>query len=175
MKAIVLRVALMAAATAAAFTGGLLAASRHLLLPAVVLLAALGTVACDERLADITGPSPNLKPAFSSIAAEILETTGSNGRQACTACHTNVGRTPAAGLNLLSGAAYNALVGVPSSQKPGLKLVSPGDPDGSYLVHKLEGTPGIVGRQMPRNGPPYLTSGEILVIRRWIALGAKND
>jgi len=28
---------------------------------------------------------------------------------------------------------------------------------------------------MTRGGPPYLTDGQLLVLRRWIALGAKND
>jgi hypothetical protein len=175
MKPMVVRVALMAAATAAAFAGGVLAVARHLLLPAVLLLAALGATACDEKLRDVTGPSSNLQPTFSSIQAEIFDKAGANGSQACTACHTNVGRTPTSGLNLTPGNAYAALVNVASAEKPALMRVLPGDPDNSYVIHKLEGTPAIVGRQMPRNGPPYLTSGEILVIRRWIALGAKND
>ena len=33
---------------------------------------------------------------------------------------------------------YGALVGVMSRQKPGAILVVPGDPDASYLIHKLE-------------------------------------
>jgi hypothetical protein len=70
---------------------------------------------------------------------------------------------------------YEALVGVASRQKPGAILVIPGDPDGSYLVQKLEGHSGIVGLQMPRNGPPYLTLGQMLAIRRWIELGAPNN
>jgi hypothetical protein len=53
--------------------------------------------------------------------------------------------------------------------------VIPGDPDNSYLVQKLEGTQGIIGQRMPRTGGPYLTSGQMLVIRRWIQLGARND
>jgi hypothetical protein len=145
------------------------------LIPAVVLVAALAAAGCDEKLADVAGPSPNLTPTFSSISKEIFEASDSSGRAACTNCHTTVGRTPAGGLNLLSGAAYGALVNVNSTQKPTLKRVDPGNPDGSYLVHKLEGAPGIVGLRMPRNGPPFLTSGQMRVIRRWIELGAKND
>ena len=53
--------------------------------------------------------------------------------------------------------------------------VVPGDPENSYLIHKLEGRPGIVGVRMPQIGPPYLTDGQILVIKRWIELGARND
>ena len=51
----------------------------------------------------------------------------------------------------------------------------PGDPDNSYLIRKLEGAANITGARMPRNAGPYLTEGQMLVIRRWIALGAKND
>ena len=29
-----------------------------------------------------------------------------------------------------------------------------------------------VGRRMPNNGPPYLTDGQILILRRWITVGA---
>jgi hypothetical protein len=147
---------------------------RACLLPAVLVFAALAT-ACDEKLDTLTGPSPNLTPTFASIQKEIFETTDSSGRQACIACHTNVGRTPASGLNLLAGTSYTALVGVSSAEKAGETIVVPGNPDASYLVKKLEGDATITGRRMPRNGPPYLTSGQILVLRRWIQAGAKND
>ena len=33
----------------------------------------------------------------------------------------------------------------------------------------------IVGGRMPRGTGPFLTDGQMLVIRRWIELGAKND
>ena len=72
----------------------------------------------------------------------------------------------------MAGDVYAAMVDVPSRERPDLKLVAPGDPDASYLIHKLEGRAGIVGLRMPLNGPPYLTPGQILVIRRWIELGA---
>jgi hypothetical protein len=151
--------------------------SRHWLLPATFALAGLAFAAtgCDEKLSTVAGPSPDLTPTFSSISKEIFQTTDSAGRQACITCHTNVGRTPTGGLNLLPGPAYGALVGVSSVGKPGAVLVIPGDPDNSYLVQKLEGDSSIVGKRMPRSGPPYLTSGQLLVIRRWIQLGAKND
>ena len=56
-----------------------------------------------------------------------------------------------------------------------MKRVNPGSPDTSYMVHKLEGVPGIVGRRMPFNGPPYLTDGQIQIMRRWIELGAPRN
>jgi hypothetical protein len=54
--------------------------------------AALAASGCDERLRDVTGPSPDLVPTFSSIQAEIFETTDLAGRTACVTCHT--GRIP---------------------------------------------------------------------------------
>lgn len=128
--------------------------------------------ACDEKLSDLTGPTPNLNPTLSSINQNIIQSTDSAGRSACVLCHA--GPTPAGRLNL-SGDVYAALVNRPSSFKPGAILVVPGDPASSYLYQKLEGAPGIVGRRMPYNGPPYLTDGQIDVVERWIEEGAKNN
>ncbi len=138
----------------------------------LAILPVLAAAGCDEKLRDLTGPTPDLQVSFASIQSQIFQTADAAGRTACTNCHTNVGRSPAGGLNLLADFAYNALVNVPSRQKPGAVLVIPGDPDQSYLVQKLEGAPGIVGLRMPRNGPPHLTSGQMMVIRRWIQNGA---
>jgi len=52
--------------------------------------------------------------------------------------------------------------------------VVPGDANNSYLVQKLEGTPGIVGQRMPFNGGPFLTDGQMSILRRWIANGASR-
>jgi hypothetical protein len=71
--------------------------------------------------------------------------------------------------------AYANLVGVASRQKPALQRVAAGDPENSYLVHKLEGRADIVGQRMPRTAGPFLTEGQLMVMRRWIALGAPNN
>ena len=146
---------------------------RHLM-ASCVLVAIAASAACDEKLSDLTGATPNLQPTLSSIQREIFDTTDSAGRQACTNCHTDAGRTPPAGMVLRSGVAYSNLVGAASSGKPGATRVIPGDPENSYLIHKLEGRPGIVGTPMPR-GNALLSAGQILVIRRWIELGAPNN
>lgn len=135
----------------------------------------LASVACDQSLSSLAGPTPNLEPTFSSIQAQIFESTDSAGRRACVTCHTNVGRTPPAGLMLTHDAAYDQIVNVASTRKAGAVRVVPGDPDGSYLVHKVEGLPDIVGLRMPYSGPPYLTDGQILILKRWIALGAPRN
>ena len=143
---------------------------------AAALMLALAVAGCDEKLSDLTGPTPDLEPTFSSIQQNIFQTTDSAGRAACTNCHTTQdGRVPPVGMDLGSATAPSQLVNVPALNKPDAIRVIPGDPENSYLIHKLEGRPGIVGLRMPRSGPPYLTEGQILVIKRWIALGAPNN
>jgi len=147
--------------------------SRQLFL-AITL--AVGATACDESLSTLAGPTPDLEPTFSSIQKNIFETTDSAGRNACVNCHNNNGgRVPLGGLNLLHDVAYDQLVNVNSTQIPSLKRVNPGNPEDSYMVHKMEGRAGIVGRRMPFNGPPYLTDGQIQIVKRWIELGALRN
>lgn len=145
------------------------------LLFALVVTALSFVSACDEKLSDLAGPSPNLEPTFSSVQREILEARDAAGRAACIECHTDLGRTPSGGQNLRHDVAYGNLVDVPARGKPGAVRVIPGDPENSYIVQKLEGRPGIVGERMPRTGGPYLTPGQMLILKRWIELGAKND
>lgn len=144
---------------------------RSLRLIACIALALTGIAGCDEKLRDLTGPSPDLVPTFDSIQHEIFDTTDTAGRTSCVTCHTNVGRNPAGGLNLATDP-YAALVNVPSRGKPDTIRVVPGNVDASYLIQKLEGRTGIVGVRMPQNGPPYLTPGQMQVIKRWIETGA---
>jgi hypothetical protein len=139
------------------------------------LTAVVAGAGCDEKLSDFTGPTPNLEPTFSSISQDIFQAVDSSGRAACTQCHTTAGSRFTAGLNLEPSVAYANLVGVASTERPNLLRVAPGDPDGSYLIHKLEGRAGIVGERMPRTSGPFLTEGQMLVIRRWIELGAPNN
>ena len=74
----------------------------------LILLVALtiGTAACDQKLSTLAGPTPDLLPTFSSIQKDIFEATDSSGRTTCVTCHTNVGRNPAGGLNLLHRLIY---------------------------------------------------------------------
>jgi hypothetical protein len=135
----------------------------------------LTATACDQRLSSIAGPTPDLEPRFSSIQSQIFESSDSAGRRACISCHTNVGRNPSAGLMLTHDVAYDQIVNMPSTRKAGAIRVIPGDADNSYLVHKVEGLPDIIGVRMPFSGPPYLTDGQILILKRWIALGAPRN
>ena len=133
------------------------------------------SVGCDESLRDFAGPTPNLEPTFSSIQRDIFSARDVAGRAACTECHNVDGAILANNLNLTGPTAYVALVNAPSTGKPSAIRVVPGDPDASYLVQKIEGAPGIVGERMPRTGGPFLTPGQIAIIRRWIELGAANN
>src|SRR5688572_12630435 len=136
---------------------------------------AVAVAGCDESLRSVAGPTPDLEPRLSSIQRLIFEAPDSSGRAACSGCHTSIGRPPAAGLNLVGANAHSNIVGVASGGKPGAVRVVRGDPDNSYLMQKIEGRSGIVGERMPRTGGPYLTDGQVRIIRRWIELGALND
>ena len=147
----------------------------RILLLICVMAAGFAAAACDEKLSKLAGPTPNLEPTFASVQSQIFETTDSAGRVACTNCHTNIGRTPSGGMNLVHDLAYDQIVNVPSARKPGAMRIIPGDPENSYLVQKLEGRPGIVGLRMPFSGAPFLTDGQMLILKRWIAIGAPRN
>jgi hypothetical protein len=149
-------------------------ANLRMLGVAALVSAAVSVAACDERLTDLTGPTQNLTPTFSSIQRDIFESSDSSGRPDCTSCHNTQLARFNGGLDLTHAAAYSNLLNAASSDKPGAVRVIPGDPENSYLIHKLEGRPGIVGQRMPISGP-FLSPGQIAVIRRWIELGAAND
>lgn len=149
--------------------------TAHAVLFASFALCLVPSIACDEQLQDVAGPTPTLQPTLSSIQRNIFNASDATSRLACTQCHTNVGRNPSSGLNLVEGRSYLSLVGQPSVGKPGATLVVPGDPDNSYIIKKLEGAADIAGVRMPRGAGPFLSAGQISIIRRWIALGARND
>jgi methionine-rich copper-binding protein CopC len=90
----------------------------------------------------------------------------------CALCH--VGTNAPQGLRLDAGNSYALLVNVASAEVPGLMRVNPGNPDASYLVHKIQGN-ATVGARMPANGPPFLSQAQIDLIRGWIAAGAPQS
>jgi len=81
------------------------------------------------------------------------------------------------------GGTHAALVGVTSPENPTMKLVAPGDPANSYLMHKIDGdnctlkaecTNRDCGDTMPQQSD-LIDVPRRDTIRRWIAQGAKND
>ena len=131
------------------------------------LLLAIAAGACGSSPTTPTPPA-STAPTLTQIQTQIFD-------PGCGSCHTDVGRNPAAGLNLKAGSAFANLVGVASSGSPGAVRVIAGNANGSYIVQKLEGSAGIVGLRMPRNGPPYLTDAQVKFIRDWITAGALNN
>lgn len=94
---------------------------------------------------------------------------------ALSGCHA--GGSPARGLNLTEGQAYANIVGVSSVELASMNRIEPGEPDSSYLVHKIQGTQasvGGIGDRMPLIGC-CLSQAEIDVIRDWVAAGAENN
>ena len=92
----------------------------------------------------------------------------------CSVCHTGGGASLPASMNLTAGNTFASLVNVASVEQPALKRVAPNDPDNSYIVHKLEGSPGISGQRMPAGGP-FLDQPTIDQVRAWISQGALNN
>lgn len=148
---------------------------RRYIYALLITAAAAGAAACDENLSTIAGPdTPDLAPTFTSIQRDILDAGDPSGRRPCVACHTSNGRVPAGGLDLQTGDVHSRIVNGPSIRKPGAFLIVPGDPENSYIVHKVEGRPGIIGLRMPFNGP-FLSAGQIQILKRWIEIGAPKN
>jgi hypothetical protein len=68
------------------------------------------------------------------------------------------------------------IVGVKSTFRADLELVKPGEPDESFLVHKLEAfaASSEVGAPMPYRYRP-LNTHEVELLRQWIVEGAPNN
>ena len=94
-----------------------------------------------------------------------------------TACHEVGGEWPT---NDLSGDAYGAIVGVPSGQNSLMNYITAGDPDASYLWHKMNGTQidnGGSGLDMPKamvgeTDPAVVPQADLDTIECWILEGA---
>jgi len=91
---------------------------------------------------------------------------------AFSGCHG--GSSPAQGMDLQAGAAFNNIVNVASGENSSLDRIEPFDPDNSYLYLKVLGDPSISGSRMPR-GAPALSQSLLDLLRDWIERGAPND
>jgi hypothetical protein len=77
---------------------------------------------------------------------------------------------------------FDMNVNVDSMKEPGMKIIAPGDPEHSFLMHKMDGTlqcellkcGTACGGSMPLLAQPRPIEDRDKV-RRWIAQGAKND
>jgi hypothetical protein len=125
-----------------------------------------------ETPVDPSGGAPDVlvpTPSFSANVAPIFEKRCATG-----GCHSLA--THQAGLTLDPSAAYDALVGVPSSLRPGELRVRPAEPTRSWLVTMISADD--VARQgrsrMPLATHP-LTPNQIATIVRWIEQGAQRN
>ncbi len=103
-----------------------------------------------------------LAPTLASVQANVFNPS-------CIVCHS--GANAPQGLRLDAANSFTNLVGVSSREDSSFFRVSPGNPDRSYLIHKLEGT-ASVGEQMPFGGPP-IPQSTIDFVRQWITDGAQ--
>lgn len=111
--------------------------------------------------------APAVAPTLTQLQADIFTPI-------CSTCHTGTGSSLPGVQNLTAGNTYASIVDVTSIEDPTRKRVDPFDPDNSYLVLKIQGSPGISGVQMPASGGP-LTQAQIDEVRAWIAAGAQNN
>ena len=135
---------------------------------AVVLILFLAVAGCD-RGEDITGPDPSGDVTLARIQTEIFD-------QDCVGCHRGGSGAPG-GLDLSSAdESYDNMVNVPAfhEEATGRVRVVPNDPDASFLIHKLEGGPNLVGERMPFGGSA-LPAADIQMVRDWIAAGAPRQ
>lgn len=116
----------------------------------------------DPVLVELEGSVVPLVPDVPTLALEIQPIL--NDSCALVNCHVADG---AAGLILEPGRSFRELVGVPSTQVDE-SLVSPGEPESSYLLEKL--LEPRIGARMPIGN--RLDPLEIEAIRQWIAGGA---
>lgn len=141
---------------------------KHRLFPVICMLAlvAVGAPgALFASTADDASPAP--KVSFQSDLMPIL-------KRRCAACHIT-GDEPGK-MALVPGKAYDFIVDV-DAVDVAMKRIAPGDPDNSYLLHKLLGTHldvGGNGVRMPFHQGP-LPKKDLDNFRLWIEQGANNN
>ena len=147
-------------------------------MPAMVASAALGACFVLAACADFSGA---IDPTFGLSDVVVTSPTLERDIQplldkrcAFGGCHSATTRQ--AGLSLVAGASYDALVGHRSSLRPSQTLVVPGDSARSWLLVMLQDDePRRAGlSRMPLAATP-LTSNQLATIARWIANGAPRQ
>lgn len=134
------------------------------------LVASASLLGCGEtaQVAADAGP-----PTWESVQAIIARSC------AFSSCHGAARAHP----RLAADLAYEALTTGRSMQDPSLRLVMPGDPSQSWIMHKLDGTMSSrpicsdatrpCGTSMPQSSE-LLPAAERELIRTWIRLGAQG-
>lgn len=145
---------------------------RKALMRIAVLAVAAGLflTACDSAS---TSPPAQTAVSFSQSVQPIFTTR-------CGNCHG--GQPQGRPMSLAAGQALANTVNVRALQTDTSTLmdrIEPGNPDASYLVHKLQGShtsPTVrgSGSRMPLSPTP-LSDADIQLIRQWITEGAANN
>ena len=124
-----------------------------------LLLVACGDKATDSADTGTTG-GDGPEPTWENVRDTVLVPS-------CgfSTCHALPG---AAGFGVDGETLAEELIDQPAFQDPTVPLVDPGNPDGSYLLMKLEGAAGIDGDPMP---PPDggMDAARVQLVRDWIA------
>lgn len=140
--------------TRSGFTGGL---------PALALFAVLFLPACADQIVsecDVSKAAPAMRARFSDMQTQLFTPS-------CATAGCHGGSRPQAGLSLVDGASYAALVNIGSTTNPGRLLVDPGNPEESVLLLTLRRS---LRPAMPPAGP--LPVAVIDSVAAWIAAGA---
>ena len=119
-----------------------------------------------------TGPSGGGVVSFANDVQPIL-----SGSCAFSNCHGTNANPSAKPMVLTSGQAYSNIVGVSSAELPSMQRIQAGQPNSSYLIHKIQGTHltvGGSGSRMPLGVAP-LSQARIDLIRSWVANGAPQN
>jgi hypothetical protein len=135
---------------------------------------------CPATFVSNVNPDAGSPPAPTPVPTEIGGALADLADQifvpscALPSCHSS--QTKAGALVLERAVVYDELVNVPpfstGARQAGLLRVKPGDPDASFLIHKLDGDLGLFeGAPMPLTGLP-LPEDQVARIRNWITAGA---
>lgn len=115
---------------------------------------------------------PEAPASLSSLRATVFQPSCS-----FASCH---GAGAAAGLDLTASDLHAELSGHALVIDPGMPLLDPGNPEGSWLYHLLADCEptlqnGVVISHMPKNAPQLLDDALVAKLRAWIAAGAPDD
>jgi len=139
----------------------------------VMIWVMLGVFGCEEPASSPETEVITEVPTFTQVEALLIKRGCAEGT-----CHG--GPSPQADLNLEAGFSFDALVNqpcsMPGAEELGLNLVTPGEPDDSFLYVKVtltENDPHL-GSPMPTYGSG-LSIEDTEMIRLWIEGGAKRD
>lgn len=121
----------------------------------------VGTDAFRKAATEPEGPS-DTAPTLESVASTIF-------LNSCKPCHVG---SELGGLNLSQDGGLRQRLTAASAELPSMPLLTPGDPDQSYLWHKVNDTHltlGGSGEVMPPNQP--LSQDDLDTLRAWIEGG----